>query len=227
MNAEQVKKQLTNMENFIMKEAKEKVAEINERANSEFTVEKTRLVSVERKKIKADFERKKKQLEVKNKIAHSNKLNQARLRKLKAREDIVLELKETAKERLAELSSGRQYEELLKLLIIQGLIKLQESKVSLRCRPEDEKLVNHVLPEAIATYKARTNNTVEVSVDRRNYLPSGPSGSHGSHEITCAGGILLSAQDDRIICDNTLDQRLTLAFDAKIPDIRRNIFREF
>jgi len=37
--------------------------------------------------------------------------------------------------------------------------------------------------------------------------------------------VLLSADDDRIICDNTLDQRLGLAFDAKIPAIRTAVFR--
>jgi len=162
---------------------------------------------------------------VKNKITHSNKLNQARLRKLKAREDIVLEVKEAAKARLVELSQpGKSYEELLKLLIIQGVLKMHEAKVAVRCRPEDEKMVSAILHDAAAAYKARTGNTVELSIDKKNYLPSGPT--PGSHGLSCSGGVLLSAHDDKIICDNTLDQRLGLAFDAKIPDIRRTVFRD-
>jgi vacuolar-type H+-ATPase subunit E/Vma4 len=36
--------------------------------------------------------------------------------------------------------------------------------------------------------------------------------------------VVLSGHDGKILCDNTLDQRLALAFDAKIPDIRRTVF---
>jgi len=50
----------------------------------------------------------------------SNKLNQARLRKLKAREDIVLALKDEAKDRLSSVSRpGAEYQALLKHLIVQ------------------------------------------------------------------------------------------------------------
>jgi vacuolar-type H+-ATPase subunit E/Vma4 len=41
-----------------------------------------------------------------------------------------------------------------------------------------------------------------------------------------AGGVLLSAQDEKIVCDNTLDQRLSLAFDSLLPEIRRTIFHD-
>ena len=68
MNPEQVKKQLANMEAFIMKEAREKVNELNARAEEEYTIEKARLVQGEKQKIKKEYERKKKQVEVKNKM---------------------------------------------------------------------------------------------------------------------------------------------------------------
>jgi len=224
MNAEQVKKQLANMENFILKEAREKVSELQARADEEFTIEKARIVQAEKQKIKVEFERRKKQIEVKNKIGHSNKLNQSRLRKLKAREDIVLHIKDEAKDRLSLLSQGKEYEKLLTLLIIQGLLKLSEHKVVLRVRPEDERLVERVLPAAIAEFKAKSGITAEVSINKRFPLPSGPT--PGSHGLTCAGGILLTAHDDKILCDNTLDQRLGLAFDAKLPEIRRALFKD-
>jgi len=225
MNPEQVKKQLQNMAAFIMKEAREKVTEINDRAEEEFSIEKSRLVQAEKQKIKADYEKKRKQLEVRNKIVYSNKLNQARLRKLKAREDITLALKDETKERLVVLSKpGPEYQALLKNLIIQGLLKLTEPKVVVRHRKEDTNLVQAVVEEAAQEYARRTGKQVDLSLDTKAFLPPAPV--HGSHAVSCSGGVLLSAQDDRIICDNTLDQRLNLAFDAKIPDIRFKLFAD-
>jgi len=128
------------------------------------------------------------------------------------------------KTRLVELSKpGKEYQELLKLLIVQGLLKMSERKLLIRIRPEDEKLVEGVLKDAIADYKARSGRDVDATIDKKHYLPSGPSASNTG--LTCSGGVLLTADDDKIICDNTLDQRLSLAFDAKIPDIRTTIFK--
>jgi len=223
MNQEQVKKQLNNMEAFILKEAREKVNEINDRAEEEFTIEKARLVQAEKQRIKNEYERKKKQVEVKNKITFSNKLNQARLRKLKAREDIVLGLKDETKERLVLLSRpGPEYRGLLKLLIVQGLLKLNEPKVSLRVREEDKGEVQAVMADSAKEFQAKAGKPVELVIDV-HYLPPGPKGGFG---ISCAGGVLLCAQDEAIVCDNTLDQRLGLAFDSLIPEIRRTIFHD-
>jgi len=225
MNPEQVKKQLNNMEAFILREAREKVSEINDRAEEEFTIEKARLVQAEKQKIKNEYERKKKQVEVKNKITFSNKLNQARLRKLKAREDIVMALKDEAKDRLTQLSRpGPEYKQLLKLLIVQGLLKLNEPKVSLRVRQEDKGEVQAVMGEAAREYEAKSGRSVELSIDA-HYLPPGPT-KGGGFGVSCAGGVLLCAHDESIVCDNTLDQRLGLAFDSLIPEIRRTVFHD-
>lgn len=212
------------MEAFILKEAREKVNEINDRAEEEFTIEKARLVQAEKQKIKKEYERKKKNVEVKNKIIFSNKLNQARLRKLKAREDIVLGLKDEAKERLTQVSKpGPEYQNLLKLLIVQGLLKMHETKVVLRVRQEDKGEVQAVLGAAAKEYQSRSGKAVELVIDSI-YLPAGPS--KGGFGLTCAGGILLSAQDEKIVCDNTLDQRLGLAFESLLPQIRQTVFHD-
>ncbi len=39
-----------------------------------------------------------------------------------------------------------------------------------------------------------------------------------------AGGVKLTADRGRIICDNTLDARLDIAFDELIPRIRKGLF---
>jgi len=177
-----------------------------------------------KQKIKKEYERKKKSVEVKHKITHSNKLNQARLRKLKAREDIVLALRDDAKERLVNISRpGPEYQALLKLLIVQGLLKMIEPKVSVRVREEDRSQVEAVLGAAAREYQERSGKQIELIIDN-TYLPAGPS--KGGFGLTCAGGILLSSQDEKIVCDNTLDQRLLLAFESLQPQIRHTIFHD-
>jgi V-type H+-transporting ATPase subunit E len=68
MNAEQVKKQLDNMEAFILREAKDKQQEILDKAEEEFTLQKTQLVQTEKQKIKKDFERRVKKIETDKKM---------------------------------------------------------------------------------------------------------------------------------------------------------------
>jgi V-type H+-transporting ATPase subunit E len=224
MNQEQVRKQIENMKAFIMKEAQEKRDEILAKADEEFSMEKARLLQAERMKITKDYERKEKQLETNKKIAYSNQLNQARLKVLKAREDIVVHLKERAQDRLAELGKpGQEYETLLQQLILQALIKLDETKVSLRCRKDDESSVKSVLSAAVEAFKQKSHKKdVKVTIDTVNYLPAGPGKSNSL--VSCCGGVVLSAHDGKIVCDNTLDQRLALAFDANIPKIRSLVF---
>jgi V-type H+-transporting ATPase subunit E len=224
MDAAQVKKQLDNMEAFILREAKDKQQEILDKAEEEFTMQKTALVQTEKQKIKKEFERRIKKVETDKKIAHSKELNQSRLKILKAREDIVYGFKERAQERLVELGRpGKEYEKLLKDLIVQGLLKLQETNISLRCRREDEAMVQTVLSAAVADYKSRSTKDCKVVIDTANYLPPAPRGGE-TQGRSCCGGVVLSAHEGKILCDNTLDQRLSLAFDAKIPEIRRLVF---
>jgi V-type H+-transporting ATPase subunit E len=68
MNEEEVSQQLGHMVNFIQREADEKAAEIRQKADEEFAIEKARLVTEEKLKISKDFERKEKQIEVKRKM---------------------------------------------------------------------------------------------------------------------------------------------------------------
>jgi vacuolar-type H+-ATPase subunit E/Vma4 len=41
---------------------------------------------------------------------------------------------------------------------------------------------------------------------------------------SCMGGIILHCKKGRIVCSNTLDDRLTLVYQEGIPEIRRLLF---
>ena len=60
------------MVQFIHQEAKEKAAEIKLKTDEEFNIEKLRMVEAEKQKIRADYERKEKQVEVQKRMyAHT------------------------------------------------------------------------------------------------------------------------------------------------------------
>jgi len=224
MDDDEVQKQLDHMVKFIYREADEKAAEIQNKAQEEFSIEKSKLVQDEKLKITKEFERKEKQIEVKKKIMYSNELNQSRLKILKAREEGVQKLLSIAHQKLGQVSKDQTfYKRLLKDLIVQGLLKLQEPKVELVCRREDKQLVESVLHEAIEEYKKKSHKTVEVTIENKTYLPSGPEKVDKEGEI-CSGGVVLSTNDGKIICSNTLDARLSMAFEQNLPAIRTALY---
>jgi len=221
MRDEEVQKQLKQMVSFILKEANEKAEEIKVKANEEFNIEKQRLLQAERVKILKDFEKKNKQVEVQKKIAYSNELNQARLRSLKAREDAVTRVIADAYRRLTTISSSPDYENLLVVLIVQALIKLEEPAASVLCREEDERLVKSDIPKAIQQYRELTARDVKLTLSTQRI---NPVSFEGLETPSCAGGVVLSAQDGKILCNNTLEQRLQTSFEQLLPTIRTILF---
>jgi len=226
MDDDEVKKQLDHMMKFIYKEAEEKASEIQAKAMEEFSIEKQRIVQEERLRIMKDYEKKEKQIEVQKKIQYSNELNHSRLQVLKSREEGVQKLLGEAHRRLGSISKDpAHYSKLLQALIVQGLIKLHEPKVQVVGRKQDISILQQVLPSAVSEYSQKTGKNVDASLSTVDFLPPGPEHATVEGEF-CSGGIVLSASDGRIICANTMDARLSMVFDAKLPEIRTIIYGE-
>jgi len=224
MDEKEVQSQLDHMIKFIYREAEEKATEIHDKAMEEFSIEKQRIVQEERIRIMKDFEKKEKQIEVQKKIQYSNELNTSRLQVLKAREEGVQKILGEAHKRVAAISKDPSYKRLLHELILQGLIKLQEPRVQVVCRNEDLALVKEVLPQAVAEYQQKSKRNCEVTINQSDPLPPGPELAKG--EDFCTGGIVLSTMDGKIICANTLDARLSMVFEQKLPEIRTILYGE-
>eukprot|EP00026_Physarum_polycephalum_P014936 Phypoly_transcript_15505.p1 GENE.Phypoly_transcript_15505~~Phypoly_transcript_15505.p1 ORF type:complete len:233 (+),score=62.97 Phypoly_transcript_15505:80-778(+) len=222
MDESQVQAQLQQMQNFIMQEAEDKASEIRNKAQEEFSIQKSNIVVVEKQKILKEYERKEKQIGVKKKIDASNELNQSRLKVLKSRDDVLQKLLVEAQQQLAKIGQSPQYPEILEKLILQALIRMAEPKVSIVGRKEDRTIIEGVLNNVKQEYKEKTGNSVELKIDENNYLPPGPTPGHKG--AACSGGVILSAQEGKIICRNTLDARLGLAFEQRLPDIRTTLF---
>merc|ERR1712137_483481 len=220
---DEVEKQLANMISFIRAEADEKAREINFRAEEEFNIEKARIVQEEKKRINEDYAQRMKLVEVQKKIAHSNQLNQCRLASLKARETSIYSILSETQGELKSLTQDEgQYKDLLEALILQALLKMKEQEVSIICRDEDTKLVESILDTVVKRYKGKTNITAKITVEKKHKLAPGPK--QGYKGPTCAGGVVLSALGGRILCNNTFEQRLALASEGLLPEIRAILF---
>jgi len=224
LNDDEVQKQLDHMVKFIYREADEKASEIQGKAREECSIEKARIVMDEKMKIKKEFERKEKQIETKIKIAYSNELNLSRLTILKARDEGINKLKQEAHKKLAAISRDTTtYKKLLQDLIVQGLIKLEEPQATVVCRKQDLSLVQEVIKSAAAEYTQKSGKQLELGIETTRFLPPGPDET-GSLDDSCSGGILLNSNQGRIICSNTLDDRLHMAFDQQLPVIREILY---
>ncbi|XP_024368002.1 V-type proton ATPase subunit E [Physcomitrium patens] len=184
MNDLEVSKQVQQLVQFIRQEAEEKANEISVSAEEEFNIEKLQIVEAEKKKIRQEFERKEKQVEVRRKIEYSTQLNASRLKLLQAQDDLVRKMKEAAEKQLQMVGSSdnEDYPKLLEALIIQGLLRLKEHSTQLRCREQDLEIVQSVIGSTKQAYAEKLNVDVpEVFVDEEHFLPGPPgSSNHGS-----------------------------------------------
>ncbi|XP_058100282.1 V-type proton ATPase subunit E-like isoform X2 [Magnolia sinica] len=227
MNDADVSNQIQQMVKFIRQEAEEKANEISVSAEEEFNVEKLQLVEAEKKKIRQEYERKEKQVEIRKKIEYSMQLNASRIKVLQAQDDLVSSMKEAAGKELLHISHDHHvYKKLLKELIVQSLLRLKEPAILLRCRKEDLELVESVLHSAKQEYAAKVNvHPPDILVDNQVHLPPAPS-HHHAHGPFCSGGVVLASRDGKIVCENTLDARLDVVFRKKLPEIRKRLFGE-
>ncbi|CAJ0568332.1 unnamed protein product, partial [Mesorhabditis spiculigera] len=209
-----VQKQLRHMMAFIEQEANEKAEEIDAKAEEEFNIEKGRLVQQQRTKIMEFYEKKEKQVELQRKIQSSNSLNAGRLMCLKAREDHLHNVLEEAKANLSKISGDTaRYPSILKGLVMQALLQMLENELTLRCRKQDEHLVDQLLPECLDALEKQWGKRSKVNVDRQHYLPS-----------ESAGGVEVSAKGGKIKVSSTLESRLDLIANQIVPQVRTALF---
>lgn len=204
-------KQIQQMIAFILQEAQEKAKEIEIQAEEEFTIEKQRLVEAAKKSIRTEFDRKEKQVIVQKKISRSNEIKNARLSVLKLRDEIIQDLvKETTAQLVAETSDPSKRRVLLSELTLQALLQMNEPSATVRVKDADRQIMEQCIPDVENQFQTKSGSTCKLSL-----------GDPLSSE--CAGGVIVTAFEDRIVCNNTLDQRLKLAFEQNLPTIRKTL----
>ena len=107
-----------------------------------------------------------------------------------------------------------------------------EGQIFIRCRKEDEALIKSVEAEAVKEYrdllvsqvirfkgKSAEEIPCKIIMDTK-YLES----IEDNEQNGCLGGMKLFAKKGRIVCSQTIDDRIELGFQAAIPAIRHELF---
>lgn len=123
----------------------------------------------------------------------------------------------TAVAKLADLAdnSPAEYATLVADTILQGLIKLDDETVAVRCRKADKEIVSDAIGAVSETYTAKTGKPLTLTVDEEAFLAD-----------SCAGGVSLLSEGGRIIVENTFESRLAVAYQQNLPLIRSVLFEE-
>lgn len=209
---------MKGMIDFIRTQGKERVTQINQQMDTDFTVQSEKMIQAEKKRLNDQMLKDLQIAERDLKIEKSKNQNKERIHRMRRTNELVESLQAEAGVQMAQRLANNEgeYSELLKNLLVQGLIKLIEPKVTLRCRQSDVNILSGVIDDAVAQYKESMLSQVValegkddipcvVTVDDKNFLPelntSDPTNS-------CLGGFVMYAKKNRIVCSQKLDDRL-------------------
>ncbi|KAL7564265.1 hypothetical protein ACA910_014330 [Epithemia clementina (nom. ined.)] len=216
--------QIRQMVNFILQEAHEKANEIRVKTEHDFNLEKQTLVHEAKLRIQDEFTKKEKDNEIKERISRSAEIGECRVKKMRIRDELLKNLVTEATSKCGVVARGSNYPQLLQKLIVQGLIKIEENEVTIFCRAEDVAIVQKILAPAVTEYVEIMQRESGVTLKPVVKLNEDAS-KHLSSEKS-AGGVLLTALDGRLVCDNTMKSRLALVYEELLPSIRAILFPE-
>ena len=238
--------QIRQMVNFILQEAHEKANEIRIKTEHDFNLEKQMVVHNAKLRIQEEYAKKERDREVEDRIARSNSIGEARVTKMKERHTLLQSLLAQSKQQCQNIASNAgSYKQLMTGLLVQGMIKIDEENLELTCREADVQVVNSVKDAAVAQCVCRCCGCCCAAAAASDSPPSLPPSltrykqimqGHGVTVNTVvtvgakrlpndsAGGIVLSADRGRIVCDNTLDARIDLVYKEQLPEIRATLF---
>ena len=169
---------------------------------------------MKRKKIDLKYKKQYDGQYAENKIEVSTAKNQSNLEKMKKKNDLVNKIIEDTLEKLKEFANpnNKEYQNLLKQLIVESMVKLLESTCYLQIRKEDEKYVKSILKECEKNYS--------------NFMKKETSRDYNCKLIIDNeyGGVKLMNSDKTIILANGLKDRLMLCKEQHLPEIKKMLF---
>mmetsp|Transcript_3866 Transcript_3866/g.11544 ORF Transcript_3866/g.11544 Transcript_3866/m.11544 type:complete len:220 (+) Transcript_3866:162-821(+) len=206
---QQVKQQINQMVSFIRQEADEKANEIRVKAEEDFNIRKLSAVESARERIREEYERKTKQIQVNQKIAYSTANSESRLKILKFEDQAIRDIYDEAASKLKEITKDpSKYSNLLKNLTLQGLLALRDPQVVVIVKQGDRKTVQDFLPEVAKAYEKSTGDSVSLEVSSET-LPD-----------ESLGGVTLKSHEGKIKLDNTFESRLDQTYESNLPYFR-------
>jgi vacuolar-type H+-ATPase subunit E/Vma4 len=73
----------------------------------------------------------------------------------------------------------------------------------------------------VVAFKGKKDIPCKVTVDENNFLPEW---NEADLKNSCLGGFVMYAKKNRIVCSQTLDDRMALVYAQAIPQIRAQLF---
>jgi len=224
MNPDTARERIQKMKDIIYEEAQDRAKKLREQGAQQYNIEKNKELNQGKDKAIQEFKIKLEQHSVQKRIERSARVGASRLKKMQAKQEAIEKVKDEARRVLEKkLQDQNTYKDFLKKMIMQGLISLMEKEVNVRCRPQDTTLVESILDDAGREFTEHLKGEtgfefqVKVKLDTHTQLKETQSK---------LGGVILTAQYGTILCHNTIDARLDLAFQDSLPDLRRILFPE-
>lgn len=212
LSESEVNEELVKMQNFIKKEAEEKAKEIRLKADQEYEIEKQNLVQKEILILDEQNSNKLKKQALENQIVKSTINNKMRLKLLESKNQLLNDIFEIALADLMKINGNKkEYTEILKNLILEGMFKLLELAFIVKLREEDVALIEPVLKEIESEYLEKTGlPKVELVISDNEFLV--PEN---------VGGVIVANKANKISVDNTFEERLNLLRQESLPAIRK------
>ena len=211
-----------DMSQFMQRTTKDTVERINKKTNDDVNYNMEKMIADEREKIVEKFEADLEAKIIDYKIHKSKLQNGERINKMRQTNAMVESLLKEAKvEMHNQLQADEdRHKELIKDLMVQGFIKMIEPRMILKVRQSDVDLIESQLEDAIAIYKEKMLNEVEafkgkddfkcnIEIDKNSFLPEW---NEEDPKNSCLGGFIMYAKKNRIVCSQTLDDRMALVY---------------
>lgn len=96
---------------------------------------------------------------------------------------------------------------------MQGLIKLLEEKVEIRCLKRDLAVIKELAIECEQEFGQTSLVPTYIKINEHHFL-----------DTSSIGGVILTSFSGRIVCDNTLKSRLDYALQLALPVVRKMLF---
>lgn len=206
-------RQIQSMIDFIEREASEKVEELNYMAQEEYDTEKMRLVEAAKNNVRADGEKKKKNVEIQQRVTRANHTKTQRVRVMEERAALLEDLKALTKKKIVALVNNQgKYKNLIGDLLKQSARSIKGDSVVF-CRKSDKGLVQGLLKETEQWYQQNCGGRISLSV----------SSEHLDDDESW-GGVTLQTTDGKITCNNTLSYRSESIFKEQTPTVRYALF---
>ena len=144
----------SDLKDYLYLEAKEKAFEIEIEARKQFQLKKQKIIREETQQLKEKYEKQDTAKETEYKQNRSKLINETRTNKLIARNKALIKLFNHTQIKLLKKckQNNEFYSELLKSLILEGMLKMMEDEIIVYCLQRDKAIIKEVLKKCSSEY---------------------------------------------------------------------------